>query len=99
MLELIARKALARPGMVQLMLAAFEPASEEPGTESIQAAGYRLVDALDHPLSSPVERLRVVLALRLIASAAHDPAPPGRQRTSTSTATSWCRCWSSWRRW
>ena len=32
-----------------MMLAAFEPGSEEPGIETTQAAGYRLVDALDHP--------------------------------------------------
>ena len=32
--------------------------------------GYRLVDGLDHPLSSPAERLRVVLALKLIVTAA-----------------------------
>jgi AcrR family transcriptional regulator len=69
-LELVARKALDRPGIVQMMLAAFQPENEEPGIESAQAAGYRLVDALDHPLSSPAERLRVVLALELIVTAA-----------------------------
>jgi len=69
-LLLITRKALERPGMVHMMLEAFEPTSEEPGIESIQAAGYRLVDALDHPLSTPAERLRVVLALKLIVTAA-----------------------------
>jgi hypothetical protein len=69
-LELVTRKALERPGMVHMMLAAFQPENEEPGIESAQAAGYRLVDALDHPLSSPAERLRVVLALELIVTAA-----------------------------
>ena len=69
-LELITRKALERPGMVQMMLAAFDPAGKEPGIESVQAAGYRLVDALDHPLGGPAERLRVVLALKLVATAA-----------------------------
>jgi len=75
-LELITRKALARPGMVQMMLEAFDPASEEPGIETTQAAGYRLVDALDTPLSSPMHRLRIVLALKLIVTAAmtqHSP--------------------------
>lgn len=75
-LELISRKALARPGMVQMMLEAFDPASEEPGIETTQAAGYRLVDALDTPLSSPMHRLRIVLALKLIVTAAmtqHSP--------------------------
>src|SRR5215210_6492215 len=43
-LELITRKALDRPGMVHMMLRAFDPNSEEPGIESTQAAGYRLVD-------------------------------------------------------
>ena len=69
-LELMTLKALDRPGMVQVMLKAFEPATEEPGLETIQASAYRLVDALDHPLSSPAERLRVVLALKVIVTAA-----------------------------
>lgn len=69
-LELITRKALDRPGMVQMMVAAFQPDCEEPGIEAIQAAGYRLVDALDHPMSRPDERLRVVLALDLVSTAA-----------------------------
>ncbi|HET6562047.1 MAG TPA: helix-turn-helix domain-containing protein [Marmoricola sp.] len=76
-LELITRKALERPGMVQMMLAAFEPASQEPGTQEIQAAGYRLVDALDHPAGRSAERLRVVLAIKLIASAAMAQHSPG----------------------
>ena len=70
LLELIVRKALDRPGMIRMMLAAWKPGSEEPGVETIQAAGHRLVDALDHPLSSPAERLRVVLALDLVVTAA-----------------------------
>ena len=69
-LELMTRKALDRPGMVQMMLRAFESAGDEPGVEEIQGLGYRLVDALDHPLSSPAERLRVVLAVKLIVTAA-----------------------------
>lgn len=69
-LTLVTQKALERPGMVQMMLRAFEPSSEEPGIEAIQAAGYRLVDVLDHPLSSAAERLRVALALKLIVTAA-----------------------------
>ena len=52
---------MERPGMVQMMLRAFENDGTEPGVEAIQGLGYRLVDALDHPLSSPAERLRVVL--------------------------------------
>lgn len=69
-LELMTLKALDRPGMVQVMLKAFEPGTEEPGLEAIQGSAYRLVDALDHPLSGPAERLRVVLALKLIVTAA-----------------------------
>lgn len=69
-LELMTRKALDRPGMVQMMLRAFETDGLEPGVEAIQGMGYRLVDALDHPLSSPAERLRVVLAVKLIVTAA-----------------------------
>ena len=69
-LELMTRKALERPGMVQMMLRAFQSDADEPGVEAIQGMGYRLVDALDHPLSSPSERLRVVLAVKLIVTAA-----------------------------
>lgn len=69
-LELITIKALERPGMVQMMLEAFETDGDEPGVETIQAAGYRLVDALDQPLSTPAERLRIALGLRLIVTAA-----------------------------
>jgi AcrR family transcriptional regulator len=69
-LELITRKALARPGMVQMMLEAFEPNTHERGVEDTRAAGYRLVGALDHPLGTPAERLRALLALKLIATAA-----------------------------
>jgi AcrR family transcriptional regulator len=69
-LELMTCKALDRPGMVQMMLRAFEADGREPGVEEIQGLGYRLVDGLDHPLSSPAERLRVVLALKLIVTAA-----------------------------
>ena len=75
-LELVTRKALERPGMVQMMLAAFEPGSEEPGTAEIQAAGRRLVELLDHPHTSPADRLRVVLAIRMIATAAMSQSSP-----------------------
>ncbi len=69
-MERVARKALERPGMVQMMLKAFEPDCVEPGVEAIQGAGYRLLDSLDHPLSTPAERLRVALALQLVVNAA-----------------------------
>ena len=69
-LEMMTHKALERPGMVQMMLRAFESDGDEPGVEAIQGLGYRLVDALDHPLSSPAQRLRVVLAVKLIVTAA-----------------------------
>ena len=75
-LELVTRKALARPGMVQMMVAAFEPGSEEPGTSEIQAAGRRLVELLDHPPTGPADRLRVVLAMRMIATAAMAQSSP-----------------------
>ncbi len=76
LLELMTRKALERPGMVQMMLAAFEPGSEEPGAAEIQDAGNRLVERLQPPGSSPAERLRVVLALRLIVTAATAQSSP-----------------------
>lgn len=69
-LEMVTRRALERPGMVQMMLRSFDPVSQEPGIESIQASGYRLVDSLDQPLSGPLERLRVVLGLDMIVTAA-----------------------------
>jgi AcrR family transcriptional regulator len=75
-LELVTLKALERPGMVQMMLAAFEPGSDEPGTSEIQSAGRRLVELLDHPHTSPAERLRIVLAIRMIATAAMAQSSP-----------------------
>jgi AcrR family transcriptional regulator len=69
-IELVVRRALARPGVVQMVLAAFEPTAAEPGTERAQAAGYRLVDALDQPHGNPADRLRITLALQLIVTAA-----------------------------
>ena len=75
-LELITRKALERPGMVQMMLAAFEPGNEEPGKSEIQSAGRRLVELLDQPHTGPADRLRVVLATRMIATAAMAQSSP-----------------------
>lgn len=75
-LELVTRRALERPGMVQMMLAAFEPGSDEPGTSEIQAAGRRLVELLDRAPTGPAERLRVVLAMRMIATAAMAQSSP-----------------------
>lgn len=69
-LELVARKALERPGVVQMMLRAFGTDRREPELGEIRAAGYRCVDAFDHPRTTPVERLRVMLALQLIGTAA-----------------------------
>ena len=69
-IEVFATHVFERPGMVQLMLHAFDPTAEDPGTEEIQALGYRLVDLLDRPVSTPAERLRVVLALQLLVNAA-----------------------------
>lgn len=69
-LDLITSRALDRPGMIHMMLAAFRPDSDEPALEEIQAAGYRLVDALDQPVGTPEGRLRVVLAINLIVTAA-----------------------------
>src|SRR3954471_12986604 len=62
-LDLVTRKALERPGMVHMMLAAFQPENEEPGIESAQAAGYRLVDALDPPPPHPGPRASAVSPL------------------------------------
>ena len=75
-LEMVSRKALQRPGVVQMLLRAFGTDRKEPELGEIRAAAYKLVDALDHPRSTPVERLRVLLALQLIGTAAtiqHSP--------------------------
>ena len=69
-LQELTRLALARPGMMQLLLAAFDPATAEPGIEPVRRAAHRLVDALDQPLGTPADRLRVRLALDLIVTAA-----------------------------
>jgi AcrR family transcriptional regulator len=69
-MERVTRRALDRPGMVRMMLRAFEPTAQDPGLEDIQGSAYRLVDALDRPLSTPAERLRIVLGIELIVTAA-----------------------------
>ncbi len=69
-LELVTRRALERPGMVQMMLRSLDPRSREPGIERIQHAGHRLIDSLDAPTNGPLERLRVALGLELIVNAA-----------------------------
>lgn len=69
-LDMVTRRALERPGMVQMMLKSFDPMSQEPGIEKIQASGYRLIDSLDAPMNGPLERLRVALGLELIVNAA-----------------------------
>ena len=62
-LELVTRRALARPGM-------FGPQADDPFSATVRVAGVKLLDAFEHPLSTPVERLRVLLALELISTAA-----------------------------
>lgn len=69
-LALLTEKALERPGMVRLMLRAFDPVADEPYAEDIQSLGYRLVDLIDVGHDDPAERLRVVLALQLLVNAA-----------------------------
>ena len=69
-LELVTRRALARPGMFRMMLRAFGPTADDPLSATVKSAGATLLDALDHPLSTPVERLRVLLALELVSTAA-----------------------------
>ena len=75
-LDLVTRRALERPGMVQMMLRSFDGVSQEPGVEEVQASGYRLINCLDAPNSRPLQRLRVALGLELIVNAAmtqHSP--------------------------
>jgi len=69
-LDMVTRSALERPGMVQMMLKSFDPINQEPGTDKIQASGYRLIDSLDASRNSPLRRLRVALGLQLIVNAA-----------------------------
>ncbi len=69
-LERVTRRALDRPGMVRMMLRAFEPTAQDPDLENIQASAYRMVDAIDRPMSTAAERLRIVLGLDLIVTAA-----------------------------
>jgi hypothetical protein len=56
--------------MVQMLLRAFEPSNDGPGKEQIRELGYRLLALLNPPFSTPVERLRVVLAMQLLVNAA-----------------------------
>lgn len=69
-LERVTQRALDRPGMVRMMLRAFEPTAQDPDLEGIQASAYRMVDVIDRPMSTSAERLRIVLGLDLIVTAA-----------------------------
>lgn len=69
LLDLVVRRALARPGVMQLVLELLESEPDDPGTDR-SPAGERLVAALDLPPGRPPPRLRVTLALRLVATAA-----------------------------
>lgn len=69
-LEIFTAQAIAHPGMVQMLLRAFEPSNDGPGKEHIRELGYRLLALLNPPFSTPVERLRVVLAMQLLVNAA-----------------------------
>ena len=69
-MERVTRRALDRPGMVQMMVRAFEPATQDPAVEEIRGIACRLVAALDRPMSTPAERLRIVLGIELIVTAA-----------------------------
>ena len=69
-LEIFTAQAIRHPGMVQMLLRAFEPSNDGPGKEQIRELGYRLLALLNPPFSTPVERLRVVLAMQLIVNAA-----------------------------
>ena len=69
-LELVTRRALARPVFWRLWLPGGAPRPHDPFSATVRVAGAKLLDAFDHPLSTPVERLRVLLALELISTAA-----------------------------
>ena len=69
-MERVTRRALDRPGVVQMMVRAFEPATQDPAVEEIRGIACRLVAALDRPMSTPAERLRIVLGIELIVTAA-----------------------------
>ncbi|HET7689259.1 MAG TPA: helix-turn-helix domain-containing protein [Nocardioidaceae bacterium] len=69
-LEIFTAQAMAHPGMVQMLLRAFEPSNDGPGKEQIRELGYRLLALLNPPFSTAAERLRVVLAMQLIVNAA-----------------------------
>lgn len=69
-LEIFTAQAIAHPGMVQMLLRAFEPSNDGPGKEQIRELGYRLLALLNPPFSTAVERLRVVLAMQLLVNAA-----------------------------
>ena len=75
-MELVVRRALARPGIVQMVLAAVETVQLDPGTESAQPAGSRLLDAFEQSHGRPADRLRTALALRLIVTAAMSQQSP-----------------------
>ena len=79
MLRAVTAAAFEHPGVVVLVLEALRPGTDLPGTEHVDAMAHRLVDQLTVRIDDPRERLRVLLALQMVATAAAlglDPAQP-----------------------
>lgn len=78
-LRTVTAAAFDHPGVVVLVLEALRPGTDLPGTEHVDTLAHRLVDQLTVATADPRERLRVLLALQLVATAAAlglDPAHP-----------------------
>jgi AcrR family transcriptional regulator len=68
-LELVAQRLLAQPGIAAMLLESLRPAADDPARAGLIAATHRLVDLLEAG-ADPEQRLRGYLALKLVVDAA-----------------------------
>lgn len=76
-LRAVTAAAFENPGTVVLVLEALRPGSDLPGTDQVEQTTLRLAGQLTAGIDDPQDRLRALLALQLVATAATLALDPG----------------------
>ncbi|MFC3690438.1 TetR/AcrR family transcriptional regulator [Aquipuribacter hungaricus] len=76
-LRAVTAAAFQNPGTVVLVLEALRPGSDLPGTDQVEQTTLRLAGQLTAGIDDPQDRLRALLALQLVATAATLALDPG----------------------
>ena len=82
LVDLVARYAFARPGLLRLLVESMRPGPADPGRAELESLSLRVVDALAPGEQDPLRRLRLMLGLNLLAEAVlcHAADPEGLDR-------------------